>query len=255
MKFEDYSRNFLFFHDEAIPELLEEYLPKKEFSLADLGAGDGVLLAALQHAGRLEKAKSIVAVDLSEDRCDRLRQCTDVTVICSDVTDIPELESDQFDFIITTQVIEHVDENKFLHEIERLLNDNGTAYIASLVSEKGADKNYMLKYGWRYGWRFYRNSEGRCLVDPTHLREYESKEHFVNVIEKAGFQVVASRLSPLRLSVLEFLMRRVIVPIFKPRDPNGFFMKNKALDYLRKNIKLQPPGYYLVEAVAVKKKY
>ncbi len=39
MKFEDYSRNFLFFHDEAIPELLEKYLPKKDYSLADLGAG------------------------------------------------------------------------------------------------------------------------------------------------------------------------------------------------------------------------
>jgi len=253
MKFEDYSRNFLFFHDEAIPELLERNLPKNDYSLADLGAGDGVLLAALQQAGYLGKAKPIVAVDLSEDRCDRLRQCTDVTVICSDVTTIPQLENSKFDFIMSTQVIEHVDEDKFLHEIERLLNDNGKLYIASLVSEYGSDKNYMLKYGWRYGWRFYRKSDGRCLVDPTHLREYESKEHFVKVIEKAGFQVIESRLSPLKLSALEFLMRRVIVPILKPKDPNGFFMKNKALDYLRKNIKLQPPGYYLVEAIAVKK--
>ena len=55
MKFEDYSRNFLFFHDEAIPELLEKYLPKKDYSLADLGAGDGVLLAALQHAAIWKK--------------------------------------------------------------------------------------------------------------------------------------------------------------------------------------------------------
>lgn len=254
MKFEDYSRNFLFFHDEAIPKLLEKYLPSQEYSLADLGAGDGVLLAALQHSGHLEKAKSIVAVDLSEDRCDRLRQCTDVTVICSDVTDIPKLESTQFDFVISTQVIEHVDESRFLHEIERLLKDNGKVYIASLVSEYGSDKNYMLKYGWRYGWRFYKNSDGRCLVDPTHLREYESREHFVSVIEKAGFQVVESQLSPLKLSILEFLMRRVIVPIFKPKDPNRFFLKSEVLDYLRKNIKLQPPGYYLVEAIAVKKK-
>jgi len=253
MKFEDYSRNFLFFHDEAIPELLEKNLPSENYSLADLGAGDGVLLAALQQAGHLEKANPIVAVDLSEDRCDRLRQCSDVTVICSDVTDVPELESTKFDFIMSTQVIEHVDEDKFLHEIKRLLTDNGKLYIASLVSKYGADKNYMLKYGWRYGWRFYKKPDGRCLVDPTHLREYASEEHFVNTIEKAGFQVLKSELSPLKLSVLEFIMRRVIVPIFNPKDPNGFFVKNKVLDYLRKNIKLQPPGYYLVEAVAVKK--
>lgn len=253
MNFESYSRNFLFFHDEAVPELLAKYLPNEEFSLADFGAGDGVLLAALQQAGRLGKAKSIVAVDLSEDRCDRLRQCSDVTVICSDVTAIPELESSRFDFVLSTQVIEHVDENKFLHEIGRVLKDDGTAYIASLVSKYGADKNYLLKYGWRYGWRFYKSADGRCLVDPTHLREYASKDHFVNVIEKAGLEVVESKLSPLKLSVLEFLMRRVIVPIFKPRNPNGLFMKSKVLDYLRKVIKLQPPGYYLVEAVAVKK--
>lgn len=75
MKFEDYSRNFLFFHDETSPELLEKYLPRR-LQPHRSGAGDGVLLAALQHAGHLEKAKSIVAVDLSEDRCDRLRQCT-----------------------------------------------------------------------------------------------------------------------------------------------------------------------------------
>lgn len=83
MNFDSYSRKFLFFHDEAIPELLEKYLPSEDFSLADLGAGDGVLLAALQHAGHLEKAKSIVAVDLSEDRFDSLRQCDPAPVSLS----------------------------------------------------------------------------------------------------------------------------------------------------------------------------
>lgn len=126
-------------------------------------------------------------------------------------------------------------------------------YIASLVNEKGNDKNYMLKYGWRYGWRFYKKAPGKWFVDPTHLREYESKEKFVEVIQKAGFDVLEAKLTPLRLSLLEFVVRRIVVPLFKPKNINSFFLKHRFLDSLRRNIKIQPPGYSLVEAVAKKK--
>jgi ubiquinone/menaquinone biosynthesis C-methylase UbiE len=254
MKFEDYSRTFLHFHDETAPELLVKTLPKAEFRLADFGAGDGVFLVALQRGGHLARAKSIVAIDISEDRCERLRQCTDIRVVCSDVTRIPELEDSSVDYIINTQVIEHVDEDKLLGEIKRVLRPGGTLYIASLVSSLGNDKYYMLKYGWRYGWRFYNRVPGRWFVDPTHLREYESKEHFVGVIEKAGFSVVESGLTPLRLSFFEFVMRRIIVPLFKVQDPNGFFLRHRFLDFLRRKIRVQPPGYFLVEAVAINNK-
>lgn len=252
MKFEDYSRTFLFFHDEKAPELLIKYLPKNNFSIADLGAGDGVLLVALQRGGYLENARKIVAVEISEERCERLKGCTDIKVYCSDVTGIPELEDNTFDYIINTQVIEHVDETKLLTEIKRILKNGGILYIASLVNEKGDDKNYMLKYGWRYGWRFYKKAPGKWVVDPTHLREYESKEQFVEVIKKAGFEVLEARLTPLRLSFLEFVMRRIVVPLFKPKNINSFFLRHRYLDIMRRSIKLQPPGYYLVEAVAKK---
>jgi hypothetical protein len=113
----------------------------------------------------------------------------------------------------------------------------------------------MLKYGWRYGWRFYKKNHGKWFIDPTHLREYESKDKFVEVITKAGFDVLEARLTPLRLSFFEFLMRRIIVPLFKPKSINSFFMRHRFLDFLRRNIKIQPPGYYLVEAVATKKQH
>lgn len=252
MKFEDYSRTFLHFHDEDLPQLLTQYLPSQEFALGDLGAGDGVFLVSLQRGGYLKNAKQIVAVDISKDRCDRLKQCSDIKVICSDVTNIPEIKDGAFDYVINTQVIEHVDENKLLREVDRVLRPGGTLYIASLVSTKGKDKHYMVKYGWRYGWRFYQVVPGRWFVDPTHLREYDSKEHFLDVIAKAGFKIKDVQLTPLRLSVFEFLMRRLIVPIFNPKDVNGFFLRHPFMDLLRKKIRLQPPGYYIVEAVAVK---
>lgn len=252
MKFEDYSKSFIFFHDENAPELLTRYLPTKSFSVADLGAGDGVLLVALQRAGYLNKANNIVAVEISEERCGRLRKCSDIKVICEDVTCVPGIEGDSFDCIINTQVIEHVDEKMLLSEIKRIIKNEGILYIASLVNKKGNDKNYMFKYGWRYGWRFYKKNHGKWFLDPTHLREYESKEKFVDVIQAAGFDVIDSKLTPLKLSLLEFIIRRIITPVFKLRNINSFFFKHKILDSIRRNIKIQPPGYYLVEVVAKK---
>ncbi len=253
MKFEEYSRTFLHFHEEEIPSLLLKHLPTEtDFSLADLGAGDGVFLVSLQRAGLLKRASSVLAVDLAEERCERLRQCSDIEVICSDVTDIPQVKNDRFDFVISTQVIEHVEEQKFLREIDRVMRPGGTLYIASLISSLGRDSRFMLKYGWRYGWRFYRRVPGRWFVDPTHLREYDSEEQFVGVIREAGFQILEVKLTPLKRSIVDFLLRRVIVPICNPKDVNGVFLRHPWLNWIRQRFQLRAPGYFIVEAIVKK---
>lgn len=239
MDFEQYSRTFLHFYTEEIPELVTENLQGKEVDLVDLGAGDGALLVALKMRGYLEKARKVVAVDLSMERCERLRNYTDFKVVCSDVTVIPELENNSFDFIVCTQVIEHVDQDKLLQEIKRILRPGGTLYIASLVKKF-------------YGWWYYRTADGKWAMDPTHLREYASKEEFENVIKAAGFKIEKTILSPLKLSVLEFIIRRIIVPIFKPRNINSFFVKHPVMDFFRRRINVHPPGYFIIETVAKK---
>lgn len=239
MDFEQYSRTFLHFHTEEIPELVTENLQGKEVDLADLGAGDGALLVALKMGGYLEKAKKVVAVDLSPERCERLKNYTDFQVVCSDVTSIPELGDNSFDFIVCTQVIEHVDQDKLLQEIKRILRPGGTLYIASLVRKS-------------FGWWYYKTADGKWAMDPTHLREYASKEEFENVIKSAGFAVEKTVLSPLKLSVLEFIARRVIVPIFKPKNINSFFVKHPAMDILRRKINIHPPRYFIIESIAKK---
>jgi ubiquinone/menaquinone biosynthesis C-methylase UbiE len=237
MDFEQYSRTFLHFHTTEIPELVAENISGKEVDLADLGAGDGSLLVALKLGGFLDKAGKVVAVDLSVDRCKRLSEFTDFEVICSDVTQIPEIESNSFDFIICTQVIEHVDQEKLLGEIRRLLRPGGTLYIASLVKKP-------------YGWWYYKTADGKWAMDPTHLREYGSKEEFEDVIEAGGFAIRKTILSPLKLSVLEFIVRRIIVPVFKPKAINAFFVKHPTMDFMRRNINIHPPGYFIIETVA-----
>lgn len=237
MDFEQYSRTFLHFHTEEIPELVTENLKGKEVDLADLGAGDGALLVALKMGGYLKKARKVVAVDLSTERCERLRKYTDFQVVCSDVTCIPELANDSFDFVICTQVIEHVDQGKLLGEITRILRPGGTLYIASLVRKS-------------FGWWYYKTADGKWAMDPTHLREYSSKEEFENVVKAAGFTIEETVLSPLKLSVLEFIARRVIVPLFNPKNINAFFVKHPFVDYLRRKINIHPPRYFIVETIA-----
>jgi SAM-dependent methyltransferase len=239
MDFNEYSRTFLHFHTEEIPELVSKYLNGKVVNFADLGAGDGALLIALKMGGYLENVKKVVAVDLSPERCERLRQYTDFQVVCSDVTAIPELENNSFDFIVCTQVIEHVDQDKLLQEIKRTLRPGGTLYIASIVRKS-------------FGWWYYKTANGKWAMDPTHLREYASKEEFENVISNAGFLIENTVLSPLKLSILEFLTRRVIVPLFNPKEVNSFFVKHPWIDFLRRKVNIHPPRYFIVETIAKK---
>jgi ubiquinone/menaquinone biosynthesis C-methylase UbiE len=239
MDFNEYSRTFLHFHTEEIPNLVSENLKGKSYDIVDLGAGDGALLIALKLGGFLDNSKKVVAVDLSIDRCERLRNYSDFEVICSDVTDVPELKNNSFDFVICTQVIEHVDQEKLLSEINRVLRPSGTLYVASLVKKS-------------YGWWYYRTADGKWAMDPTHLREYSSQEEFENVVKSAGFTIVKTELSPLKLSVLEFIVRRVVVPLFKPKNINAFFVKHPVLNYLRCKINIHPPGYFIVETMAKK---
>lgn len=237
MDFNEYSRTFLHFHTTEIPVLVKKYLKGQDGTLADLGAGDGALLVALKLGGYLTDANKVVAVDLSTERCERLRQHTDFQVFCSDVTTIPEIESNSIDFVICTQVIEHVDQFKLLGEINRILKPQGTLYIASLVKR------------W-YGWWYYRTADRKWAIDPTHLREYKSQDEYEQILKSGGFAIIETTLSPLKLSVFEFLLRRIIVPIFKPAGVNSFFMKHPLADLIRRKINIHPPGYFIVETVA-----
>jgi 2-polyprenyl-3-methyl-5-hydroxy-6-metoxy-1,4-benzoquinol methylase len=238
MKFEDYSRTFLHFHTAEIPPVLRRHLSSGQHSLVDMGAGDGSLLVSLKAAGLLDGFDKVVAVDISEERCKRLRQYTDFSVICGDATSVPALASSSFDLVLCTQVIEHVDEQALLKEITRLLKPGGIAYIASLIKAK-------------YGWWYYRTADGHWAIDPTHLREYASREQYEAVMRRGEFAILETAVTPLRLSIIEFLLRRIIVPLFKPDNIHSFFMKHPVADWVRKNVNIRPPGYSIVETIVM----
>lgn len=237
MKFESYSKTFLHFYSEEVPDFLKKHLPRnKKVRVADLGAGDGALLIGLLASNLIDRDQ-VVAIDLSEERCKRLSENTGIKAICSDVTNLMEIETESMDFVICTQVIEHVDEKRLLNEIGRILEPNGMIYIASIIKRP-------------YGWWYYKTLEGKWGMDPTHLREYKSKDDFEQILENHGMRVIETKVTPLRLSVLEFLTRRVFVPVFGLKNPNAFFMNNSFLNFLRKTINVRPMGYYIIETVA-----
>ena len=238
MKFEEYSKTFLHFHTMEVPAILRQHLGAVSGgALCDLGAGDGNLLISLQGAGLLDGLSRIVAVDLSEERCQRLRDYTDFTVVCGDATSVGSLESGTFDVVLCTQVIEHVDEAALLAEIRRLLKPNGMAYIASVIKKP-------------HGWWYYRTASGQWALDPTHLREYETVEQYEAVIAAGNFTVVQTVTSPLQLSIIEFVLRRLVVPIFKPRQIHSLFARYPAADWVRRHLNIHPPGYHIVETIA-----
>jgi ubiquinone/menaquinone biosynthesis C-methylase UbiE len=254
--FKEYSKNAIFFYEEEVPDLLIDSLKKistKSFNLVDLGAGDGVLLAALQNKDLIGPETSITAVDLSPERCERLNGYSGIEVVCSDVTSILQIPGKSMDYVVSTQVIEHVDESLFLKEIKRLMKDGGVGYIASLISKYGDDKNYIYKYGWRYGWRFYKAENGRFFVDPTHLREYKSLEDYKKVFEENGFRVTAANEYPLKISLIDFIYRRIILKFINIKNVNLYFNNHKILQMLRDRIRIQPPGYYICEVIIEKK--
>ncbi len=256
ISFKEYSKNAIFFYEEEVPDLLVNSLEKitdKSFNLTDLGAGDGVLLAALQNKDLINSTTKITAVDLSPERCERLEKYSDLKVICSDVTLIPSISSKSIDFVISTQVIEHVDEKLFLGEVHRMMKDSGQGYIASLISKYGDDKNYIYKYGWRYGWRFYKSANGKYFVDPTHLREYKSLADFVRVFEENGFNVLEANEYPLKISFVDFIYRRIILKFVDIENINLYFNNHKILKKLRDKLRVQPPGYFICEVKVEKK--
>ncbi len=243
MKFEDYSHTFLHFHTMEIPDILKKHMLATkglgELGVCDLGAGDGNLLISLHQAGLLSNYKKVVAVELSDERCARLREYTDFTVICGDATRVNELPDQSFDLILCSQVIEHVDEQALLSEISRLLKPGGVAYIASVIREKN-------------GWWYYRTADGKWALDPTHLREYESVTQYEGVLKSGGFHIIETVKTRLDLSIIEFVLRRIIVPLFNPKHIHSFFRNYPLADWVRRKFNIHPPGYFIVETVAKK---
>lgn len=229
MEFRSYSQRQQF-HTGDVPPLLEDQLINVNWKTClELGCGDGSLLRALEEKGIID-GKLVMASDLSPDR---IRVVNSMTVIpdCTvgDACNIA-LKDESIDFLITSQVIEHViDDGLMSDEMYRVLANDGVAYIGTVFKK------------W-YGWYFYR-CNGKWTLDPTHIREYNRESDLLDKLAHSGFKVIENRKTLDGRPIMDSLLRR----FGAGRD----IYSHKSLRFLR-SIKMPIPGYYIWELLCKK---
>jgi SAM-dependent methyltransferase len=239
----EHSRYFL---TEWMPPLLRETAERSPPRvLADLGAGDGGTLWPLDRAGLV--GETIYAVDISAEHvalCERLSP--KVHGIVSDVAHVDELADASVDAVISSQVIEHLPDDRVLApEVARLLKPGGWFYIASVIRGPNAFWLYKGKPPAPERWQ----------LDPTHMREYESEEHFQSVLEHPELELDVVRSSQLKFPLTDLAFRVASVAHLIPRAklPELYLHLPSWVARARRATGVPIPGYRWVEAAGLKR--
>jgi SAM-dependent methyltransferase len=238
----EHSRYFL---TEWLPPLLREtaeHSPPR--LLADLGAGDGGTLWPLDHAGLI--GETIYAVDISAEHvalCERLSP--KVKGIVSDVAHVAELPTASVDAVVSSQVIEHLPDDRALApEIARVLKPGGWFYVSSVI--RGP-----------HGFWLYKGkppAPERWQLDPTHMREYESEEHFRSVLTHTELEFDVVRSSRLKFPLTDpaFRVAALAGLIKREQLPEIYLRLPRRLRGMRRTLAVPIPGYRWVEATGRK---
>lgn len=241
LKFTDYSKNHIFFYSSAPSLLLINLIKRiKPKSLVDLGCGDGVLFYGLKQEGILSKIDYLVGVDLSEQRLKRVKQSTPkVKTLVANVCNLKELKDNQFDLVISQQVIEHVpSDHKMIKEIKRILKKGGYLYISSVIKK-------------RHGWWIYKNN-GKTTCEPTHIREYASEREFIQLLEKYNLRVLKTNLTRFKPSIVNAVNRILIKKgVLDENAVRKLYFGSKLFRLASNCLKIPVLGYYIIEVVAV----
>ena len=237
------SRYFL---TEWMPPLLRQTAERSPPRvLADLGAGDGGTLWPLDQAGLV--GETIYAVDISAAHvalCERLSP--KVRGIVSDVAQVDELEDASVDAVVSSQVIEHLPDDRVLApEIARLLKPDGWFYVSSVIRGRHAFWLYKGKPPAPERWQ----------LDPTHMREYESEQHFRQALAHPQLELDVVRSAQLKgpLTDLVFRIAATAKLLERERLPELYLHLPKWVSSIRRATGIPIPGYRWVEAVGTKR--
>ena len=241
--FEEYSEEHIHLYEvgEIFPLLKNSILSlrktKNKINIVDLGCGDGNLLNQLFHEGTIKKEDSIYALDPSQTRLDRIKNPNFKKIRASGGK--TKLKGSNFDYVICTQVIEHVpDDNALLKEIKRILKGDGYTFISSVVKKP-------------YGFYIYRNRHGKMVSDPTHEREYKSKEEF-EMLLKNYFKIEKTNIHLFKFPVTDLVIKLLVrLKLVNPNKIIDIYLRSKTLRLVKK-IKIPLIGYYYIESLVKK---
>ena len=224
----EYSKKFIHYYDEKIPELLRTAMSFSHIHfLVDLGCGDGAILEALDKCNMLY-ARYIYGVDTS---IERLKRAKDILPNVEFIhRDLRRSGLMGMDFVICNQVIEHIeDQLGAINAIYDMLSNNGVCYLST-----------VFKKPW--AWYFYRN-KGKWVLDPTHVIEYVHDSQLIDLL-KNDFEILINKKEMFWFPLTDFVLKRM-------GFGNGVY-DNWLFRSLRK-IKLPIPGYYNWQLVFRKK--
>ena len=208
------------------PHLLEWLARTTHETVLDVGCGSGRLIAALEARHVLDPA-SAKGVDLSVTHLARLRtRLPHVAAAVDDAETLATVPDAAIDFVISTQVLEHVDDARMLIAVRRVLRPSGTAYIST-----------VFKRPWAHF--IWRTPRGEWALDPTHLREYTDEAELLRLIERAGLRLIDSRMVPLSFPALDFVVRRLSG---LGVDPEAVIVSR--LGRLARRARVLIPGYF-----------
>ena len=143
-------------------------------------------------------------------------------------------------------MIEHLPDDRALApEIARVLRPGGWFYVASVMRGPHAFWFYKGKPPAPERWQ----------LDPTHVREYESEEHFRSALEHPLLQFDAVRSSQLKFPLTDFAFRVAAVARLIPRErlPELYLNLPAWVARARRAIGVPIPGYRWVEATGRKR--
>lgn len=237
--FDQYSQDNIQFRSHSIPQYLKKILNEigtdDQIKIIDIGCGDGVLLSAMMECGFLNR-KNVVGIDISIIRLERLKHLqTHCDFIRGDASHLDFFKPESFNLAISTQVIEHlIDEDAFLSGIRSLLKPGSYLYLSTVIKGKNAF--------W-----IYRNN-GRIVLDPTHIHEYESKDELLHLLERHGFSPYDVRIYPVKFGILECILRAFIFMGIQAHLMESFFINHPRIAQLNK-FRIPVPGYSIFEGI------
>jgi len=166
-----------------IPQLIKTAL-KDSKKIIDLGCGYGHLLQSIQ---KKYPKKKLFGVEISPVRVDSLKENIKGDFKCADVCKTG-FKDNSFDLTISTQVIEHLsDDKQLVEELSRITKKNGHVYVTSVIKKPGA----IYKY----------RNNGKFVLDPTHEKEYKNKEEFLDLF-KEKFKLIKGKIYPVKRKFL-----------------------------------------------------